>query len=81
MSWRNVGILALIVVVLGGYVYFTNSRETEPEAIPVPTSPPAELQPVALFPPTLVDDLLRFELRPSGGITDTVFIRNEDGDW
>ena len=66
---------------LGGYVYFINSRETEPEAIPVPTPLPTDLQPAALFPPTVIDNLLRFEIRPSGGITDTVFIRNDDGDW
>ena len=81
MSWRNVGILALIVAVLGGFVYWSNNRESTPEEIPVPTAQPAELEPEALFPPTLVADVERLEIRYSGGLTETIFLRNESNDW
>ncbi|MCB0010829.1 MAG: DUF4340 domain-containing protein [Anaerolineales bacterium] len=81
MKWRDVGILALIVIVLGGYVYYSNNREVEPEELPVPTPPPADQQPISLFPPVTPAEVTWLEVRYSGGVTETVITRDEAGQW
>ena len=82
MKWRDVGILALIVLLLGGYVYFQNSRESEPEAIPTATPLPVDLQPVNLLPTGVTAEAVNWlEIRYTGGLTETVIVRNEAGDW
>ncbi|HZD10355.1 MAG TPA: DUF4340 domain-containing protein [Candidatus Binatia bacterium] len=78
MSWRTTGILFVVLVVVGGLVYW-QSRQDEGEAAE-PTPPFAAPESVPLFDEVTVEDVVRLDVVPAGGVKAS-FKHNDDGSW
>jgi hypothetical protein len=81
MSWRTTGILFLILLLLGAYVWWQQQQDAPEEALDaLPTSPaPAENRP--LFPNAVAEDVIRLEIVDLAANTTVTFLREEDGRW
>jgi len=80
MNWRTTAALFVILVALGGVVYWQSRQEaTNAGATPTVPSPAAETTP--LFPGAATDNLLRLEVERAEDGAAVHFQRENDGAW
>jgi hypothetical protein len=84
MNGRNLAILFVVVLVLGGIIYLMSQDDggttpdgLDPDATAIPTSPP----PVALVRDATIDDVLLLEVIRLEDDFQVAFEREEDGSW
>jgi hypothetical protein len=81
MSWRVTAVLFLILLLLGGYVYWQQNQETILEEVePFPTSP-AQTETAPLFPNLVADEVIRLEIVDLAADLAVTFMREDDGRW
>lgn len=79
MNWRTTAVLFLIVLLLGGYVYYQSQQETEPTATPTAAAPtPAR---VALITGASVEQVERLDVTRFAEGTTASFQRDGRGNW
>jgi hypothetical protein len=79
MNWRTTAVLFLIVLLLGGYVYYQSQQETELAATPTPAAPTPER--VALITNASVEQIERLDITRIEEGTTASFQRNGRGNW
>jgi hypothetical protein len=83
MSWRTTGVLLVLLLLLGGYVWGQQSRETAPEEFefdPFPTAP-AQSDNVPLFPNLTAEAVTRLEIVDLRENFTVSFALEDDGRW
>lgn len=79
MSWRTTGLLFLLLLVVGGLVYWQRGRvESGSEGTPT-ALPPSPASGAVLFDDITVRDVVRLDVENSAGSTS--FSRRADGAW
>lgn len=78
MSWRTTAVLFIILVLLGGYVYYQNQRGPEPLPTPTPGEPAPER--VRLIEAT-IDDVTRLDITRHEDGTHVSYSRDQVGEW
>ena len=79
MSWRNTGILFLLLILLGGVAYWQSQQEPEEEPTPTPaiTAP----EPVELVSGIASEDILSLTITNLISETERTFVQLEPGLW
>lgn len=77
MSWRTTAILFVILVILGGYVYYQNQQEPEVEPVATPLPEPERAELVT----ATIDEVNRLDVARLEDDVLASFSRDEAGDW
>ncbi|HEX6385880.1 MAG TPA: DUF4340 domain-containing protein [Anaerolineae bacterium] len=77
MSWRTTAILLVILLLLGGYVYYESQQEPQVEPLPTPLPEPERAELVT----ATIDEVNRLEVTRLEDDVSASFSRDEAGDW
>jgi hypothetical protein len=83
MSWRTTGALFLILLLLGGYVWWSQNQASpddaaSPESFP---TPPPQVETPRLFPNLTAEQIIRLEVVDLIADLTVTFAREDDGRW
>jgi hypothetical protein len=77
MSWRTTAVLFVVLLLVGGYVYYQSQQELAVEPLPTPLPQPEQADLVA----ATIDEVNRLDVTRLEDAANASFSRNEAGDW
>lgn len=77
MSWRTTAVLFIVLLLVGGYVYYQSQQEPAVESLPTPLPQPEQAELVTAS----IDEVNRLDVTRLEDAAKASFTRDETGDW